>query len=56
MANRPTPYVKRTDGDIIRADEWNEVQIRAQEDIAAHNHTGGFGAHAGSSSWTRHNS
>ena len=44
MADRPTPYVKRTAGDIIRADEWNEVQIRAQEDIAAHNHTGGFGA------------
>jgi hypothetical protein len=40
----PRPYVKRTAGDIIRADDWNEVQVRAREDIAAHDHTGGFGA------------
>lgn len=44
MADRPAPYVPRTAGDIIRADEWNEVQVRAREDIAAHDHTGGFGA------------
>ncbi len=44
MADRPAPYVKRTAGDIIRADEWNEVQVRAREDIAAHDHAGGFGA------------
>src|SRR5574343_2002284 len=44
MADRPAPYVLRTAGEIIRADEWNEIQVRAQEDIAAHNHTCGFGA------------
>jgi hypothetical protein len=40
----PRPYVKRTAGDIIRADDWNEAQVRAREDIAAHDHTGGLGA------------
>ncbi len=44
MADRPEPYVKRAAGDVIRADHWNEAQVRAREDIGAHDHTGGLGA------------
>ncbi len=37
---RPYPYVPKDAGDIIRADDWNELQIRAQEEIQTHQHTG----------------
>jgi hypothetical protein len=38
---RPTPYIARQRGDLIQAEEWNEIQIQAREDIQSHNHTGG---------------
>ncbi|MBL8485083.1 MAG: hypothetical protein JNJ60_23005 [Rhodocyclaceae bacterium] len=41
MAERPEPYVRRGAGDLIRADDWNEVQVRAQEALQAHDHSGG---------------
>lgn len=44
MADRPDPYVKRSAGDIIRADDWNEAQVQAREDLARHDHAGGHGA------------
>ncbi|WP_374490276.1 hypothetical protein [Zoogloea sp.] len=44
MAERPSPYVKRGAGDIIRADDWNEMQIQGREALAAHNHSAGQGA------------
>ncbi len=44
MADRPEAYVKRSAGDIIRADDWNEVQIQAREEIAGHDHAAGRGA------------
>jgi hypothetical protein len=44
MAERPSPYVKRGAGDIIRADDWNEMQIQGREALAAHNHAAGQGA------------
>ena len=44
MADRPDPYVKRSAGDIIRADDWNEAQVQTREDLARHDHAGGHGA------------
>lgn len=44
MADRPAPYVKHSAGDIIRADDWNEIQVQAREALAAHDHAGGNGA------------
>ena len=43
MPTRPDPYVKRAAGDIIRADDWNEAQVRAAEALAAHDHRAGQG-------------
>ena len=34
------PYIPRTDGDLIRADEWNDIQRSARQDIQKHRHTG----------------
>lgn len=31
----PKPYLERHDGDLISASDWNEVQVRAREEIAA---------------------
>lgn len=33
------PYVKKSAGDIIRADDWNTAQVLARTDIANHDHT-----------------
>lgn len=42
---RPAPYVHRQQGDLIQAEEWNEIQIRSreavEEAIKSHNHSGG---------------
>ncbi|MBL8485082.1 MAG: tail fiber domain-containing protein [Rhodocyclaceae bacterium] len=35
MADRPQPYVKKDPGDIMLAADWNEIQVRAREDVAA---------------------
>ena len=41
MAERPDAYVRKDPGDIIRSGDWNELQIRAREEIRTHTHTGG---------------
>ncbi len=45
MATRPDPYVPKIPGDIIRAGDWNEVQVQSREELgsklAAHGHSGG---------------
>jgi len=38
---RPTPYITRQRGDRIQAEDWNEIQIQAKENIQSHDHTGG---------------
>lgn len=40
MADRPDPYVRKDPNDIIRSGDWNELQVRAREDILKHTHTG----------------
>jgi hypothetical protein len=40
MADRPDAYVRKDPGDIIRSGDWNELQIRAREEIRGHKHTG----------------
>jgi hypothetical protein len=40
MADRPNAYVHKNLGDIIRSDDWNELQIQAREEIYTHRHTG----------------
>ncbi|HEU0292211.1 MAG TPA: hypothetical protein VFR47_05720 [Anaerolineales bacterium] len=35
MANEPTPYIVRNPGDLIAAEDWNEMQVMIKEDIAA---------------------
>lgn len=54
--SRPDPYVLGTPNDLITSERWNEIQIRAREDIAAlqsqvlelkaalERHTGGLAA------------
>lgn len=37
------PYVPAKAGDIIRAADWNEAQIKAREALAAHDHAQGNG-------------
>lgn len=41
MADRPDAYVRKDPGDIIRSGDWNELQIRAREELREHQHTGG---------------
>lgn len=41
MADRPDAYVRKDPGDIIRSGDWNEMQIRAREELHSHQHTGG---------------
>ncbi len=41
MADRPDAYVRKDPGDIIRSGDWNELQIRAREELRNHQHTGG---------------
>lgn len=31
----PAPYIPRLDGDLISAQDWNEIQVRTRADIAA---------------------
>ncbi len=40
MAERPNAYVRKNPGDVIQSNEWNELQVRAREEIRAHRHTG----------------
>jgi hypothetical protein len=45
MATRPDPYLKKDPGEIIRAGDWNEIQVQSREELgsklAAHGHSGG---------------
>ena len=40
MADRPDAYVRKEPGDPIRSGDWNELQIRAREELLNHRHTG----------------
>ncbi|MCG8422781.1 MAG: tail fiber domain-containing protein [Proteobacteria bacterium] len=40
MPDRPIPYVQKDPGDIIRSGDWNELQVRAREEVRSHRHTG----------------
>lgn len=40
MAERPDAYFRKNPGDVIQSNEWNELQIKAREEIRAHRHTG----------------
>jgi hypothetical protein len=40
MAERPDAYFRKNPGDVIQSNEWNELQVRAREEIRAHRHTG----------------
>jgi len=33
--------VPKGPGDIIRSGDWNELQVKAKEEIRSHRHTGG---------------
>jgi len=33
MANETTPYMPRNPGDLITAEDWNEVQVKVKEDM-----------------------
>ena len=37
----PTPYIARQRGDLIQAEDWNDIQIQSREDIQSHDHSGG---------------
>ncbi|HSC80036.1 MAG TPA: hypothetical protein VLC08_06765, partial [Chitinolyticbacter sp.] len=39
LATAAAPYVKKSAGDIIRADDWNTMQAMARGEIASHDHT-----------------
>lgn len=40
MAERPDAYFRKNPGDVIQSNEWNELQVKAREEIRAHRHTG----------------
>lgn len=33
MANETTPYISRNPGDLVTAEDWNEVQVKIKEDM-----------------------
>jgi hypothetical protein len=35
------PYIRKNPNDLIRAADWNQIQIEAREDIEQHTHSGG---------------
>jgi hypothetical protein len=35
------PYIRKNANDLIRAADWNQIQIEAREDIEQHDHSGG---------------
>src|SRR5215470_1919568 len=37
----PTPYIERHPGELIQAEEWNDIQIQARTELQAHTHSGG---------------
>ena len=38
--DKPKPYKKRSPGDVITAEDWNEMQIESRKEIQKHTHTG----------------
>ena len=39
----PEPYLKKGPGDMIRAQDWNEMQVEVRTQVEAHAHTGAAG-------------
>ena len=37
----PTPYQARERGDLIKAEDWNNIQIQSRVEIQSHDHAGG---------------
>ncbi|MFV8750436.1 hypothetical protein ACNOYE_07780 [Nannocystaceae bacterium ST9] len=37
----PEPYIPKQPNDLIRAADWNQIQIDARTDVEQHDHTGG---------------
>lgn len=37
----PTPYITRQPNELIRAADWNNIQVQAREEIQGHGHSGG---------------
>ena len=35
MATAPTPYIEHHPGDLITAEDWNEMQVDVRQDMAA---------------------
>jgi len=36
----PTPYISRQPNELIRAADWNSIQVQTREEIQGHGHTG----------------
>ncbi|MBV8614991.1 MAG: hypothetical protein JOY66_14680, partial [Acetobacteraceae bacterium] len=41
MSDAPKPYVPRNPNDLLRAADWNEIQVKTRQDFETHTHTGG---------------
>jgi len=41
MSDAPEPYVRRNANDLIRAADWNDIQIKTRQEFRTHTHTGG---------------
>ncbi len=41
MTDDPKPYIFKKPNDLIRADDWNDLQVQAQKEIRKHTHEGG---------------
>jgi len=41
MSDTPEPYVRRNANDLIRAADWNDIQIKTREELRTHTHAGG---------------
>ncbi|WP_224241986.1 hypothetical protein [Hyalangium gracile] len=37
----PEPYIKKDPNDLIRSGDWNDIQVRARQEIQSHTHKGG---------------
>lgn len=41
MSDKIPPYIPKTRGDVIRAADWNALQVLARQELRGHAHTGG---------------
>lgn len=37
----PDPYISRSPNELIRAADWNQIQVSTRTEIQGHTHTGG---------------